>query len=87
MNSVRETFLGKVNINGYSNFRFHTNEPEQPSAFQLDHLGLILGKQIGRFNFLGELEFQNVPHHAEAATEEESEEEHEEEELVDRHQR
>ena len=64
VNSVRETLLGKVNINGYSNFRFHTDEPEQPSAFQLDHLGLILGKQLGRFNFLAELEFQNVAHHA-----------------------
>ena len=83
VNSVRETLLGKVNINGYSNFRFHTNEPEQPSAFQLDHLGLILGKQIGRFNFLGELEFQNVPHHAEVATEDESETEHSDEELVE----
>jgi hypothetical protein len=82
VNSVRETFLGKVNINGYSNFRFHTNEPELPSAFQLDHLGLILGKQIGRFNFLGELEFQNVPHHAEAATETEAEGDHDEEEAA-----
>ena len=71
VNSVRETILGKVNINGYSNFRFHADEPEAASAFQLDHLGLILGKQLGRFNFLGELEFQNVAHHAEAATEEE----------------
>jgi hypothetical protein len=70
VNSVRETLLGKVNISGYSNFRFHTNEPEHPAAFQLDHLGLILGKQLGRFNFLGELEFQNVPHHAEAVSEE-----------------
>jgi hypothetical protein len=82
VNSVRETLLGKVNINGYSNFRFHTNEPEVPSAFQLDHLGLILGKQIGRFNFLGELEFQNAPHHAEIATDEEEGEEHAEEEAA-----
>jgi hypothetical protein len=68
VNSVRETILGKVNINGYSNFRFHSNEPELPSAFQLDHLGLVLGKQLGRFNFLAELEFQNVAHHAESPT-------------------
>ncbi len=70
VNSVRETILGKVNINGYSNFRFHSDEPELPSAFQLDHLGVILGKQLGRFNFLAELEFQNVAHHAEAVIEE-----------------
>ena len=83
VNSVRESFLGKVNINGYSNFRFHAKEPETPSAFQLDHLGLILGKQVGRFNFLGELEFQNVPHHAEVATEEDGESESAEEEASD----
>ncbi len=73
VNSVRETLLGNVNINGYSNFRFHTEEPEAPSAFQLDHLGLILGKQLGRFNFLAELEFQNTPHHAEVVLDEDGE--------------
>ena len=65
VNYVRETLLGKVNVSGYSNFRFVTDGSEEPSAFQLDHLGLILGKQLGRFNFLTELELQNVPHHAE----------------------
>lgn len=64
--SVRETLLGKVNISGYSNFRFQAKEPETPSAFQLDHLGLILGKQTRRWSFLSELEFSNVPHHAES---------------------
>jgi hypothetical protein len=62
-----------VNLSGYSNFRYHTKEAEEPSAFQLDHLGVILGKQIGRFNFLAELEFQNVPHHAEVVTDEDGE--------------
>src|SRR5687768_6856468 len=82
VNSVRETLLGKVNISGYSNFRFHTDEADVPSAFQLDHLGVILGKQLGRFNFLAELEFQNVAHHAESVEEtgEESSEESSEEE-------
>src|SRR5689334_179538 len=51
VNSVRETIANKVNINGYSNFRFVAEEGT-PSAFQLDHLGLIFGKQLGRFNFL-----------------------------------
>lgn len=64
--SVRETLLGKVNISGYSNFRYQGPEPETPAAFQLDHLGLILGKQMRRFSFLAELEFSNVPHHAES---------------------
>jgi len=80
VNSVRDTIAGKVNISGYSNFRFHTEEPELPAAFQLDHLGLILGKQLGRFNFVAELEFQNSPHHAEVATEDHSGEESGEEE-------
>ena len=71
VNSVRETMLGKVNISGYSNFRFQAEEPETPSAFQLDHLGLILGKQMRRWSFLGELEFSNVPHHAESVVIEE----------------
>lgn len=69
--SVRETLLGKVNISGYSNFRFQAEEPDTPSAFQLDHLGLILGKQTRRWSFLGELEFSNVPHHAESVVVEE----------------
>ena len=34
----------KVNISGYSNFRYVHEEPEVPSAFQLDHLGLIFGE-------------------------------------------
>ena len=67
VNSVRETLLNKVNVSGYSNFRVVKDGPEQPSAFQLDHLGLILGKQLGRFHFLTELELQNVAHHAQAA--------------------
>ncbi len=74
VNSVRETLLSKVNVNGYSNFRFVKDGSEQPSAFQLDHLGLFLGKQLGRFNFLTEIELQNVPHHAEAAEGEEGSE-------------
>jgi hypothetical protein len=71
VNSVRETLQGKVNISGYSNFRFQAEEPEAPSAFQLDHLGVILGKQMRRWSFLGELEFSNVPHHAESVIAEE----------------
>lgn len=77
--SVRETLLGKVNISGYSNFRFQAKEPETPSAFQLDHLGVILGKQMRRWSFLGELEFSNVPHHAESVVAEEHGEEEGEE--------
>jgi hypothetical protein len=86
VNSVRETLLGKVNISGYSNFRYVHEEPEVPSAFQLDHLGLIFGKQLGRFNFLAELELQNVPHHAESVEiEEENGEEDEGEEGAEEH--
>lgn len=70
VNSVRETLLGRVNVSGYSNFRFQAKEPETPSAFQLDHLGLILGRQMRRWSFLAELEFSNVPHHAESVGEE-----------------
>lgn len=78
--SVRESLLGKVNISGYSNFRFQAKEPETPSAFQLDHLGVILGKQMRRWSFLGELEFSNVPHHAESVAVEDHGEEEEGEE-------
>lgn len=77
--SVRETVLGRINISGYSNFRFVTEEGDKAAAFQLDHLGLILGKQLRRFNFLTELELQNVPHHAEVSSHEEGGEDHEEE--------
>ena len=66
VNSLRETITNRVNINGYSNFRFHTDEPDAPTAFQLDSLGLILGKQTRKFSFLAELEFSNTPHHAES---------------------
>jgi hypothetical protein len=63
--SIRETMSSKVNVNGYYNFRFFTDRSETPTAFQQHHLGLLLGKQLRRFNFLMELELQNVPHHPE----------------------
>jgi hypothetical protein len=56
-----------------------------PSAFQLDHLGLIFGKQLGRFNFLAELELSNVPHHAESVEVHDEGEEGEEGEDGDAH--
>ena len=68
MNSVRETLLGKVNVNGYYNFRYFNDGSETHNAFQQDHLGLLLGKQLGRFSFFAELELQNAPHHPQAAT-------------------
>jgi len=39
-------------------------------AFQQHHLGVLMSKQLGKFNFLMELELQNVPHHPEIAGEE-----------------
>ena len=63
VNSLRETLLGKVNLNGYYNFRYFDDGSETHNAFQQDHLGLLLGKQIGRFSFFAELELQNAPHH------------------------
>lgn len=69
VNSVRETLLGKVNVSGYYNFRFANDGSEAFSAFQQDHLGLLFGKQLGRFNFFTELELQNVAHHAEVSAE------------------
>jgi hypothetical protein len=65
INSIRDAMASKVNINGYYNFRFFTDETDEPVAFQQHHLGLLAGKQLGRFNFLMELELQNVPHHPE----------------------
>jgi len=63
VNSMRETLLGKVNLSGYYNFRAFADGSETPAAFQQHHLGLILGKQLGRFSFFTELELQNIPHH------------------------
>ena len=85
--SLREIVNSKVNLNGYYNFRFSADESDEPASFQQHHLGLILGKQLGRFNFLAELELQNVPHHAEIAPlgedSEEEEGEHSESEESD----
>jgi hypothetical protein len=67
--SIRETMNSKVNLNGYYNFRFFTDGSETPASFQQHHLGLLLGKQLGKFNFLMELELQNVPHHPEISAE------------------
>src|SRR5687768_6322234 len=80
INSLREIVNSKVNLNGYYNFRFSADGSEEPMAFQQHHLGVLMAKQLGRFNFLMELELQNVPHHAEIATglEEEEGEEHSE---------
>lgn len=79
INSLRETVNSKVNLNGYYNFRFSADGSEEPLSFQQHHLGVIMGKQLGKFNFLMELELQNVPHHAEIAAGEEGEEAHAEE--------
>jgi hypothetical protein len=77
VDSVRETLLSRVNLNGYYNFRFSADGSPTPIAFQQHHLGILMGKQIGRFNFLMELELQNVPHHPEISRPEGSEgEEH-----------
>jgi hypothetical protein len=65
VNAVRESLLGRVNLNGYYNFRFAADSSETPIAFQQHHLGLLLSKQLRRFNFHMELELQNVPHHPE----------------------
>ena len=70
VNSLRETMNSKVNLNGYYNFRFSVDGSEEPMAFQQHHLGVLMAKQLGRFNFLMELELQNVPHHPEIAGEE-----------------
>jgi hypothetical protein len=78
ISSLREIVNSRVNLNGYYNFRFFTDGSEEPTAFQQHHLGMVLGKQMGKFNFLMELELQNVPHHPEISGE--SGEEHEEDE-------
>ena len=69
VNSLRETINSKVNLNGYYNFRFFADGSEEPMAFQQHHLGVLMAKQLGKFNFLMELELQNVPHHPEIVTE------------------
>ena len=78
INSLRETINSRVNLNGYYNFRFSVDESDEPMAFQQHHLGVLMAKQLGKFNFLMELELQNVPHHPEipGESEEEEEEEH-----------
>lgn len=65
VNSLREIVTGKVNLNGYYNFRFSADGSETRNAFQQHHLGVLMAKQLGRFGFLMELELQNVPHHPE----------------------
>ncbi len=69
VNSVRETLFGKVNVNGYNNFRYFKDGSESFNAFQQDHVGLLLAKQLGRFNVFTELELQNVPHHPQVSAE------------------
>jgi hypothetical protein len=69
VNSVRETLFGKVNVNGYNNFRYFKDGSEAFNAFQQDHLGVLLAKQMGRFNVFTELELQNVPHHPQVSAE------------------
>jgi hypothetical protein len=78
VNSLRDTINSKVNLNGYYNFRFSADGSDEPMAFQQHHLGVLMAKQLGKFNFLMELELQNVPHHSEIAPEGEEAEEHDE---------
>src|SRR5687768_13618850 len=77
IDSLREIVNSRVNLNGYYNFRFSADGSEEPMAFQQHHLGVLMAKQLGRFNFLMELELQNVPHHPEVRGEDD-EDEHEE---------
>jgi len=63
--SLRENLLGRVNLTGYYNFRYFNDDSPAVSAFQQHNLGVLLGKQISRFNFFMELELQNIPHHRE----------------------
>ena len=65
INSLREIVNSKVNLNGYYNFSFSADGSDEPIAFQQHHLGVLMAKQLGKFNFLMELELQNVPHHPE----------------------
>ena len=51
VNSLRDTINSKVNLNGHYNFRFSADNSDTPVAFQQHHLGLLLGKQLGKFNF------------------------------------
>ena len=78
VNSLREIVNSRVNLNGYYNFRFSVDESDEPAAFQQHHLGVLMAKQLGKFNFLMELELQNVPHHPEIAADGEEEEHGEE---------
>ena len=69
VSSLRETINSKANLNGYYNFRFSADGGGEPMAFQQHHLGVLMSKQLGKFNFLMELELQNVPHHPEISAE------------------
>jgi hypothetical protein len=80
INSLRESINSKVNLNGYYNFRFSKDGSGTPAAFQQHHLGVLMAKQLGKFNFLMELELQNVPHHPAISPEGEAEEHEEGEE-------
>lgn len=81
VNSLRESLLGRVNLAGYYNFRFAADSSETPLSFQQHHLGLLLSKQLRRFNFHMELELQNVPHHPEIRAEAGEEAPHLEDEI------
>src|SRR5687767_151008 len=76
VSSLRETVNSKVNLNGYYNFRFSVDGSNEPTAFQQHHLGVLMAKQLGKFNFLMELELQNVPHHPEISAEHSEDDDH-----------
>ena len=44
VDSVRESLLSRVNLNGYYNFRFSADGSPTPNAFQQHHLGVLMGK-------------------------------------------
>lgn len=64
VSSVRETLLGKVNLNGYLNARYFADKSEAANGFQINPLAIVMSKQLGRFNFFGEMSLQFIPHHA-----------------------
>jgi hypothetical protein len=64
VNSLRENVLGRVNLNGYLNTRFFADQSDEVNAFQVNPLGIVMSKQLGRFNLFSEVYLAHIPHHA-----------------------
>lgn len=62
LNSVGERLAGRANLSGYYAFEYVNDDSPTIGAFRQHFLSFFVSKQINRWNFFSETEFEYAPH-------------------------